>query len=139
MWLPTERRESNARGALSDRLAQLDDPLLVPAATSAADSHTPAGTSWLPISGSTMRRSGRQRLAELAQLWPQAILPTSAQPGGQLRTTSPRSRTAGTTTAASTNQHLQRWPMKIEARPGSCESAASGVTLAAVWRRARHG
>ncbi|HUR09523.1 MAG TPA: replication-relaxation family protein [Nonomuraea sp.] len=91
VWLPSEGREANARGALSTRLAQLDDPLLVPVATSAAGGRNPAGTTWLPISSSTTRRSGRQRLAELAQLWPQAVPLTTPQtsnpePGGEAST-----------------------------------------------------
>ncbi|MFJ8965336.1 replication-relaxation family protein [Lentzea sp. NPDC102401] len=77
LWLPTERREANARSALSTRLAQLDDPLLVPVATSAAEGHNPAGSKWLPVTTSSPRWPGRLRLAELAGLWPQAALPAA--------------------------------------------------------------
>lgn len=82
MWLPTNRRETTTRGALTNKLAQLDRPTLVPIATSAPDvagERNPAAAKWLPIPTSAIRRSGRLRLAELAQLWPQAIPPTAAQ------------------------------------------------------------
>jgi hypothetical protein len=82
VWLPTNLRETNARCALSDALAHLDHPALVPVATSASDitsERNPAAARWLPISGSATRRPGRLRLAELAQLWPQAVPPPSPQ------------------------------------------------------------
>lgn len=82
VWLPTSLRETNARGALSGTLAQLDHPTLVPVATSAAGlngERNPAAARWLPISGPRKRWSGRLRLAELAQLWPRAIPPLAPQ------------------------------------------------------------
>ncbi|MGI5506483.1 replication-relaxation family protein [Lentzea sp. CA-135723] len=82
VWLPNERREANARNALSTKLAQLDDPLLVSVATSAADGRDPAGARWLPTSSAAPQQSKRLRLAELAQLWPQAI-PPATPPGSK--------------------------------------------------------
>jgi hypothetical protein len=82
VWLPTNRREASARGALSNTLAQLDHPTLVPVATSASDlagERNPAAARWLPISTPATRRPCRLRLAELAQIWPQAIPPTAPQ------------------------------------------------------------
>lgn len=82
VWLPTNRREASARGALSNTLPQLDHPTLVPVATSASDlagERNPAAARWLPISTPATRRPCRLRLAELAQIWPQAIPPTAPQ------------------------------------------------------------
>ena len=82
VWLPSSPRETNARAALSSMLAQLDHPTLVPVATSAPDvtgERNPAAARWLPISTAATRRPGRLRLAELAQIWPQAVPPTAAQ------------------------------------------------------------
>ncbi|WP_116202338.1 replication-relaxation family protein [Amycolatopsis circi] len=75
VWLPTSRREANARKSLADALSQLDRPALVPVATSASDvtatvggGNSPASARWLPLSPSPTRRPGRLQLAEL---WPQ--------------------------------------------------------------------
>lgn len=83
VWLPTNRRETSARGALATTLAQLDHPALVPVATSTSDvagELDPAAARWLPISNYATRRPGRLRLAELAQLWPQATPPAAPVP-----------------------------------------------------------
>ncbi|MET9225573.1 replication-relaxation family protein [Lentzea sp. NPDC003310] len=83
VWLPTNSRETSARGTLATALAQLDRPELVPAATTSADvtaERDPAAARWLPISTATSRRPGRLRLAELAQLWPQATPPAAPAP-----------------------------------------------------------
>ncbi|MEU3642916.1 replication-relaxation family protein [Lentzea sp. NPDC034063] len=79
VWLPTNSRETSARSALTTTLAQLDRPELVPVATTAgvAGERNPAAARWLPISTAASRRPGRLRLAELAQLWPQAAPPAA--------------------------------------------------------------
>jgi hypothetical protein len=82
-WLPSLRRETTARRALADALTHLDQPALVPVATSAADpaaaistpEHTvaisPAAARWLPLSPRAAHAAtGRVRLAALADLWP---------------------------------------------------------------------
>jgi hypothetical protein len=94
IWLPTTRRETNARQALAAALASLDRPGLVPVATSAADltphmmTHRfptvqaedavvggPAGARWLPLGPSPHGSGthGRVRLAALAELWPGSL------------------------------------------------------------------
>lgn len=89
IWLPTSRRESTARRALTETLVQLDRRGLVPVATSAADVTTttganhPASARWLPLTGQH-RQAGRLRLAELGQLWQHLDVPTpqlAARPG----------------------------------------------------------
>ena len=99
MWLPTNRRETTARRALIDTLSNLDQPRLVPVATTAADiactpgDNNPTAARWLPLSGPPSQRSGRLRLIELAQLWPHtatsqtpvaAPLPANPQTCGHL-------------------------------------------------------
>nr|WP_308436454.1 replication-relaxation family protein [Lentzea cavernae] len=80
VWLPTSRRETNARKALSDVLNQLNHPTLLPVATSAADrpgENDPATARWLPISATEPRRV---RLSELARRWPRtAVQPSSTE------------------------------------------------------------
>jgi hypothetical protein len=91
VWLPTHRRETAARRALAETQSQLDRPALVPLATSAADvagvagENNPAVARWLPIGGSSARRPGRLRLAELAQHWPHLDTsgPAPAAPAAQ--------------------------------------------------------
>lgn len=88
IWLPTSLRETNARGALSETLTQLDHPALVPVATCASDAageRNPAAARWLPISSSTARRPGRLRLAELAQLWPRTAPPPRSSTAAVVR------------------------------------------------------
>ncbi|MEV6236775.1 replication-relaxation family protein [Lentzea sp. NPDC051838] len=89
IWLPTSLRETTARGALSDTLAQLDHPALVPIASRASDSadkQDPAAASWLPLSGSITRRPGRLRLTELAELWPRTAPPAEVPTAVAVRT-----------------------------------------------------
>jgi hypothetical protein len=76
IWLPTGRREANARKALAEVLSQLDRPALLPVATSAADvagENNPAATRWLPISDPAPRR---MCLVELARRWPHIDQPS---------------------------------------------------------------
>jgi hypothetical protein len=82
IWLPSSRREAGARRALAEALATLDEPSLVPVATTSCDllgpeEHgDPALGRWLPLEPA--RPPGlRMRLAELAGAWPHlAPLPT---------------------------------------------------------------
>jgi hypothetical protein len=73
-WVPTARREARIRRALSAALTSLDDPSLVPVATSSADfldeeHNDPAAARWQPLDA---RQSAPQRLqlAELGRAWP---------------------------------------------------------------------
>ena len=76
VWLPTNRRETTARRALTDTLSQLDRPALVPVATTAADiagataENNPTVARWLPVPSPATHGPGRLRLAELARNWP---------------------------------------------------------------------
>ncbi|WP_433657959.1 replication-relaxation family protein [Nocardia sp. CA-128927] len=79
-WLPTARREANARRALRDAASALDDPGAVPIATAAADLLDPtsphpsaADRVWLPLhaSGTT----GRVELHKLTDAWPRVTAP----------------------------------------------------------------
>lgn len=87
VWLPTTRRETAARRALTIALSALNRPSLVPLATSAADlsptisQDSPATTRWLPVPGPDPQYPGRLRLAHLARLWPRlpASQPTPSQ------------------------------------------------------------
>ncbi|MCE7011689.1 replication-relaxation family protein [Kibdelosporangium philippinense] len=105
VWLPTNRRETTARRALTDALSQLDRPTRVPVATSAADvagvagENNPAVARWLPISGPAARRPGRLRLVELALLWPHTDTAQTNQPSTQ-PSTSTTSRQAPAELAA---------------------------------------
>ncbi|MFC8429291.1 replication-relaxation family protein [Streptomyces sp. NPDC057253] len=69
LWMPTANRETHVRHALTTALADLDDPSLVPLATSSADLHYPANVCWQPLD---VRRptSRRLRLTELPIAWP---------------------------------------------------------------------
>ncbi|WP_413116202.1 replication-relaxation family protein [Streptomyces sp. CY1] len=84
LWMPTTRRETRVRGALGTALSTLDDPTLVPVATSSADfvinDHDvhPAAARWQPLDG-RQRASRRLSLAELGRAWPHLPpLPLSA-------------------------------------------------------------
>ncbi|WP_213862128.1 hypothetical protein, partial [Streptomyces aurantiacus] len=73
-WVPTARREARVRRALSAALTSLDDPSLVPVATSSADflddqHNDPAAARWQPLDA---RQPAPQRLwlAELGSAWP---------------------------------------------------------------------
>ncbi|WP_222623372.1 replication-relaxation family protein [Streptomyces armeniacus] len=75
IWLPSSRREAGARRVLAEALAALDDPLLVPVATTSGDllgperHGDPALGRWLPLAPA--RPPGpRLWLAELAGAWP---------------------------------------------------------------------
>ncbi|MGW4526902.1 replication-relaxation family protein [Amycolatopsis sp. NPDC004378] len=83
-WLPTSRREANARSALARVHADLDQRADVPVATAAADLAAsslgnPAGEIWLPLGERSSNRtaSPRYSLGELAHAWP-ALAPTTA-------------------------------------------------------------
>ncbi|MFG1667616.1 replication-relaxation family protein [Streptomyces sp. Y7] len=74
VWVPTTRRETSVRRALASALANLDDPSLVPAATSSADftggrDNDPTAARWQPLD---IRQPSlrRLRLAELSNVWP---------------------------------------------------------------------
>ncbi|ONH34189.1 MULTISPECIES: replication-relaxation family protein [Protofrankia] len=74
VWLPSAQRETGARRALTEALADLDRPATVPVATTATDlvppgaRHDPAAARWLPL---TPRATpGRLRLTDLAHAWP---------------------------------------------------------------------
>lgn len=87
IWLPTHRREANARRALTEALIHLDRPNLVPIATTAADTIiepgdiTPAATRWLPLATAATRL----RLIDLENFWPHTNTPSS-QPPSRLST-----------------------------------------------------
>ncbi|MFD5321143.1 replication-relaxation family protein [Streptomyces sp. NPDC127098] len=72
IWLPTARREANARTALAGMQASLEDPALVPVATTSAD-YVPgsqkdfASARWLPLE--SRRIAVRLPLAELGHVW----------------------------------------------------------------------
>ncbi|MFE2181107.1 replication-relaxation family protein [Streptomyces sp. NPDC059455] len=74
-WMPTTRRETRVRHALATALNTLDDPTLVPVATSSADFVTgdrdahPAAARWQLLEGRQLT-SRRLALAELGRAWP---------------------------------------------------------------------
>ncbi|MFK0111794.1 replication-relaxation family protein [Streptomyces sp. NPDC091217] len=75
LWMPTTRREAAVRRALAAALAGLDDPSLVPVATSSAEfldgpADDPTAACWQPLDA---RRPSIRRLhlPELARAWPQ--------------------------------------------------------------------
>ncbi|MGW7514164.1 replication-relaxation family protein [Streptomyces sp. NPDC054796] len=82
IWVPTPRRESSVRRALTAALSALDDPSLVPVATSNAASlddqaADPSSAPWQPLlPGSPPVR--RVRLAELGRAWPHLSPPSSS-------------------------------------------------------------
>ncbi|MEV0220676.1 replication-relaxation family protein [Streptomyces sp. NPDC050704] len=74
VWVPTARREARIRRALAAALTDLDDPSLVPVATSSADfldgqDNAPTAARWQPLD---VRQPSTRRLhlAELARAWP---------------------------------------------------------------------
>jgi Replication-relaxation len=77
-WFPTATRETGARRALAQALRDLDDPALVPIATTAADltppdQHLdPSPARWLPL---TSTRPGRIPLHQLGYAWPNLTPP----------------------------------------------------------------
>ncbi len=106
-WFPTAGRETNARRALAAALAGLDQPDMVPVATTAAtlvpaDSQLdPTLPRWLPL---TQARGGRLPLDQLTRAWPRLRPPdpvdgrsgdTSAGPGLRPPTPMPPSDTGG--------------------------------------------
>ncbi|WP_167768853.1 replication-relaxation family protein [Nocardia sp. CS682] len=93
LWVPTHRREIDARHALTRMWNSLDDPASVPVATAAADlldpasAHlSPAERVWLPLDHTG---HGRLELHQLAEVWPRvtessaitAQASTAAAPG----------------------------------------------------------
>ncbi|MFD3705802.1 replication-relaxation family protein [Nocardia sp. NPDC058658] len=90
IWLPTIRRETNARRALHEIWRSLDNPAAVPIATAAADFDNPephqpgpAGRVWLPLDSEP--GTGRVHLHQLTRRWPRLTPPTvptaDAEPG----------------------------------------------------------
>ncbi|MFJ3779820.1 replication-relaxation family protein [Streptomyces sp. NPDC090075] len=83
IWMPTIRREAHVRHALATTLDALDNPALVPMATSSADFHAhgscsdPSATRWQPLD-SRRPSPQRLRLAELSQTWPHLTSPSPA-------------------------------------------------------------
>ncbi|MFJ4790042.1 replication-relaxation family protein [Streptomyces sp. NPDC088794] len=82
IWVPTVRREARIRRALVAALGTLDDPSLVPVATSSADfhdgqQHDPSAARWQPLD-SQQPAPRRLRLAELGNFWPQLTPLSSA-------------------------------------------------------------
>ncbi|WP_328869609.1 replication-relaxation family protein [Streptomyces sp. NBC_00287] len=74
IWVPTTRREAAVRRALAAALASIDDPSLVPLATSSADflngqHDDPTAACWQPLDARGPR-TGRLRLTELPSAWP---------------------------------------------------------------------
>ncbi|MFD4559070.1 replication-relaxation family protein [Streptomyces sp. NPDC058469] len=73
-WVPTARREAAVRRALYDAVSALDDPSLVPVATSSAEflgnqDNDPAAARWQPLHAQQPTPQ-RLRLAELGSAWP---------------------------------------------------------------------
>ncbi|MEU6260168.1 replication-relaxation family protein [Streptomyces griseorubiginosus] len=70
VWMPTARRETQVRRALTTSLAILDGPESVPVATAAADLNaSPYAACWQPL-GSQQPPTTRLRLSELSHAWP---------------------------------------------------------------------
>ncbi|WP_405657730.1 replication-relaxation family protein [Streptomyces sp. NBC_00079] len=84
LWMPTGHREARVRRALAASLALLDDPSLVPLATTSADfvhgegQSDPSLARWLPLN-TEQTTSRRLPLAELNGAWPH-LPPLSASP-----------------------------------------------------------
>jgi hypothetical protein len=103
VWLPSTRRETTARRALTTALADLPRPALVPVATSSADlpideqENSPAAARWLPLTGTAPGQPRRTHLMGLAHTWPDLISPTPATVPPR---NSPRQATASTELAA---------------------------------------
>jgi hypothetical protein len=69
-WVSTARREAAVRRALYDAVTALDDPSLVPVATSSADLlDDPSAACWQPLNVQHPLPQ-RLRLAELGRAWP---------------------------------------------------------------------
>ena len=90
---PSARRENTVRTVLAGAHASLDQPQLVPVATSCAerpgDIEAAAGPSWLPLIPAGQRTSGRVDFAELSRVWP-----TSPRQPTATNTVAPEMRTA---------------------------------------------
>lgn len=92
IWLPSPRRERNARRVLAEAHHALNRPELVPVATTANDltaqADDPASARWLPVD--PPRDGWRFRLIELNHAWPttSALSPSSAPSAPTSRTTS---------------------------------------------------
>jgi hypothetical protein len=77
IWLPTARRETGARAALTRALHALDQPHLVPVATTATNTVAPdraidpSAERWLPLTPPTPVRVG---LIDLTRVWPTATV-----------------------------------------------------------------
>lgn len=72
-WLPTARREANARRVLHQARRSLDQPELVPIATASPEPVLdPAGAVWLPLDDD---HGSRRALNALAAGWPQVTSP----------------------------------------------------------------
>ncbi|MFF4503007.1 replication-relaxation family protein [Streptomyces sp. NPDC001401] len=75
IWMPTTRREARVRHALATILDTLNNPALVPVATSSADCHAhgsssdPSAARWQPLDP-RQPAPRRLRLAELSRVWP---------------------------------------------------------------------
>lgn len=82
-WTPTAHREERVRRALDVAAALLDEPSLVPTATTSTafvpgeDAVDPAVRRWLPL-GDPVPDSGRLRLSELSTLWSGLHAPSTA-------------------------------------------------------------
>jgi len=90
--LVSNRRETTARNALAAALSQLDQPELVPVATSTTDltnTHNLSTPTWLPINGSTTHQPTRTQLPDLTRVWPHLAPPVSIQPATHAPTTPP--------------------------------------------------
>jgi hypothetical protein len=89
-WFPTSSRETHARRTLATALTGLDQPQLVPIATTTADHPSPhvTGPRWLPIPIHGPTAGGRMQLADLAHAWPhlQPPAPAPAPAGGSSAT-----------------------------------------------------
>ncbi|WP_275560571.1 replication-relaxation family protein [Streptomyces sp. 5-6(2022)] len=86
LWMPSTRRENGARRALTAAMAALDEPSLVPLATTSADlvahqeQSDPAVARWLPLDTANSPRR-RLELAELSHAWPHLAPITLANTG----------------------------------------------------------
>ncbi|MDT0307223.1 replication-relaxation family protein [Streptomyces sp. DSM 44917] len=84
IWLPSAQREAGARTALAAVHRALDEPDLVPVATTSTAAvvpgNDPAAARWLPLAA----RGGRLPLAHLTRAWPHLppVSPTSAPDPG---------------------------------------------------------
>jgi len=97
VWLPTARRETGARAALTRAMQALDQPDLVPVATTATNIAAPESAldpsteRWLPL---TPQAPARVSMVNLTRVWPDATVtlaqpPTTQTPSGLLPAPSP--------------------------------------------------